>query len=113
MEGGEHVPVGVCLPRWLCCCAEWMAHTLIAPHNKFQMQRTCIGGDTSETDPPRPLLREWLYEKMFVFKKKADGRLNIFDGIFDLQEAPNRESADFVVAVKVSINKKKELAVFF
>jgi hypothetical protein len=56
---------------------------------------------------------KWLYEKMFVFKKKADGRLNIFDGIFDLQEAPNRESADFVVAVKVSINKKKELAVFF
>jgi len=57
VEGGVHVTVGVALPRWLCRGPEWMAHTLIAPHTKFQMQRNCIGGDTSETDPPRPLLR--------------------------------------------------------
>jgi len=59
VEGGVHVTVGVALPRWLCRGAEWMAHTLIAPHTKFQMQRTCICGDTSEADPPRPLLRAW------------------------------------------------------
>ena len=57
VEGGVHVTVGVALPRWLFCGREWMAHTLIAPHTKFQMQRRCIGGDTSDTDPPRPLLR--------------------------------------------------------
>jgi len=35
-----------------------MAHTLIAPHTKFQMQRRCICGDRCETDPLRPLLPE-------------------------------------------------------
>ena len=54
---GEHVPAAVAWPRWLCWCAEWMAHTLIALHTKFQMQRTCICGDRSETEPSRPLLR--------------------------------------------------------
>ena len=53
-----HVTVGVALPRWLRCAPEWMERILIALHTKFQMQRTCIGGDISETDPPRPLLRE-------------------------------------------------------
>ena len=47
-----HVTVGVALPRWLRCGAEWMDHTLIAPHTKFQMQRRCSGGDRSESDPP-------------------------------------------------------------
>jgi hypothetical protein len=56
---------------------------------------------------------KWAYEKMFVFKKKADGRLNIFDGIFDLEEVVTRESAKFVVVVKMKFNKKKELVVFF
>ena len=42
VEGGVHITVGVALPRWLCRGGEWMEHTLIAPHTKFQMQRTCI-----------------------------------------------------------------------
>ena len=57
VEGGEDVPAGVALPRWLCWCGEWMEHTLIAPHTKFQMQRRCSGGDRSESHPSRPLLR--------------------------------------------------------
>jgi len=52
-----HVTVGVALPRWLRCGAEWMYHTLIAPHSKFQMQRRCSGGDRSESHPSRPLLK--------------------------------------------------------
>jgi len=55
VEGGVHVTVGVALPRWLRCGAEWMYHTLIAPHTKFQMQRRCSGGDRSESDPPYTL----------------------------------------------------------
>ena len=57
LAGVEHVTVGVSLPRWLCCGAEWMAHTLIAPHTKFQMHPCSICGDTIQTDPSRPLLR--------------------------------------------------------
>jgi len=57
VEGGVHVTVGAALPRWLRCGAEWMDHTLIAPHTKFQMQRRCSGGDRSESHPSRPLLR--------------------------------------------------------
>ena len=52
VEGGVHVPVGVALPRWLRCGREWMDHTLIALHTKFQMQRRCSGGDRSESHPP-------------------------------------------------------------
>jgi len=52
VEGGVHVTVGVALPRWLCRGPEWMDHTRIAPHTKFQMQRRCSGGDRSESDPP-------------------------------------------------------------
>jgi len=57
VEGGVHVTVGVALPRWLFRGREWMDHTLTAQHTKFQMQRRCSGGDRSEADPPRPLLR--------------------------------------------------------
>jgi len=59
VEGGVHVTAGEALPRWRCWFCEWMEHTLIALHTKFQMQRRCIGGDRSEADPPRPLLRAW------------------------------------------------------
>jgi len=57
VAGGVHVTVGVALPRWLRCGREWMDHTLIALHTKFQMQRRCSGGDRSVTEPTRPLLR--------------------------------------------------------
>jgi len=59
VEGGVHITVGVALPRWLFRGREWMDHTLIALHTKFQMQRRCSGGDRSESHPSRPLLRSW------------------------------------------------------
>jgi len=52
VNGSEHVTAGVAFPRWNRCGAEWMYHTLIAPHTKFQMQRRCSGGDRSESHPP-------------------------------------------------------------
>ena len=46
------VPVGEPWRRWRCCCDEGRAHTLVATHTQFQLQRSHSGGDTAETLPP-------------------------------------------------------------
>ena len=57
VEGGRHITVGESTPRWLFCCAEGRAHTLVATHTQFQLQRSHSGGDTAETHPFPRLLR--------------------------------------------------------
>ena len=56
VEGGVDIAVGEAPPRWLICCVEGPAHTLVHTHTQFQLQRSHSGGDSRETHPSHRLL---------------------------------------------------------